>query len=298
MTNASMPQHHHDPAATPGAEPADGLVSVYEAVLHAGFALTGGADGASGDLVVVSETDLTGNRLGSTTRPKARHSKRRNQVDPLALKAGDLVVHDQHGIGKFVEMIERTVAGARREYLVIEYAPGKRGQPGDKLFVPMESLDQLSRYVGGEMPALSKMGGSDWQNTKRKARKAVREIAADRNLVLLDYWRMKEYRDLRMWEFDRIHMSQPGHLRMAIEVLDVLGVPHALEVPDLGPEPVITPAEDRAIKKRWRREFAYPWISRRVRGISTGDGLPPKYPTLLRPVGVDAGEPEPAGEQS
>lgn len=116
----------------------------------------------------------------------------------------------------------------------------------------------------------------------------VREIAADRNLVLLDYWRMKEYRDLRMWEFDRIHMSVPGHLRMAIAVLDVLGVPHDLEVPDLGPEPVITPAEDREIKRKWRREFAYPWISRRVRGISTGDGLPPKYPTLLRPVGVSA----------
>ncbi|MCT2173922.1 transcription-repair coupling factor [Dietzia cinnamea] len=170
-------------AATPGAEPADGLVTVYEAVLHAGFALTGGADGASGDLVVVSETDLTGNRLGSTARPKARHSKRRNQVDPLALKAGDLVVHDQHGIGRFVEMVERQVRGgdgsSRREYLVIEYAPGKRGAAGDRLYVPMESLGQLSRYVGGEAPTLSKMGGADWQNTKRKARKAVREIATE-----------------------------------------------------------------------------------------------------------------------
>ncbi|GAB3128977.1 SGNH/GDSL hydrolase family protein [Tsukamurella serpentis] len=115
----------------------------------------------------------------------------------------------------------------------------------------------------------------------------VREIADDRGLVLLDYWRLKQYRDLRMWEFDRIHMSQAGHLRMAIEVLDVLGVPHDLQVPELGPEPVITPAEDREIKRRWRREFAYPWVSRRVRGISTGDGLPPKYPTLMRPVGVE-----------
>ncbi|MCT2264821.1 transcription-repair coupling factor [Dietzia cinnamea] len=170
-------------AAQAGSEPADGLVSVYEAVLHAGFALTGGADGASGDLVVVSETDLTGNRLGSTARPKARHSKRRNQVDPLALKAGDLVVHDQHGIGRFVEMVERQVRGgdgsSRREYLVIEYAPGKRGAAGDRLYVPMESLGQLSRYVGGEAPPLSKMGGADWQNTKRKARKAVREIATE-----------------------------------------------------------------------------------------------------------------------
>ncbi|MEW1939079.1 transcription-repair coupling factor [Dietzia maris] len=172
-------------AATAGSEPASGLVSVYEAVLHGGFSLTtgAGAAGVADDLVVVSETDLTGNRLGSTTRPKARHSKRRNQVDPLALKAGDWVVHDQHGIGKFVEMVERQVRGgdgsSRREYLVIEYAPGKRGAAGDRLYVPMESLGQLSRYVGGEAPTLSKMGGADWQNTKRKARKAVREIATE-----------------------------------------------------------------------------------------------------------------------
>ncbi|GLB64235.1 transcription-repair-coupling factor [Dietzia sp. NCCP-2495] len=170
-------------AAQAGSEPADGLVTVYEAVLHGGFTLTGGAAGAMGDLVVVSETDLTGNRLGNTARPKARHSKRRNQVDPLALKAGDLVVHDQHGIGRFVEMVERQVRGgdgsSRREYLVIEYAPGKRGAAGDRLYVPMESLGQLSRYVGGESPTLSKMGGADWQNTKRKARKAVREIATE-----------------------------------------------------------------------------------------------------------------------
>ena len=168
-------------AAEPGTEPGSGVVAVYEAVLHAGFALEDGEP--SDHLVVVSETDLTGNRLGATARPKARHAKRRNTVDPLALKAGDLVVHDQHGIGKFVEMVERQVRGgdgsSRREYVVIEYAPGKRGAAGDRLYVPMESLGQLSRYVGGEAPTLSKMGGADWQNTKRKARKAVREIATE-----------------------------------------------------------------------------------------------------------------------
>jgi lysophospholipase L1-like esterase len=116
----------------------------------------------------------------------------------------------------------------------------------------------------------------------------VREIAEDRGAVLLDYWRLREYRDLRLWEFDRIHMSTHGHLRMTIEVLEVLGVPHSLIADDLGPEPEISAAEDREIKRRWRREFAYPWVSRRVRGISTGDGLPPKYPTLMRPVGVNA----------
>ncbi|MBF6166686.1 transcription-repair coupling factor [Streptomyces gardneri] len=156
-----------------GSEPNDGVVGVLCGSLHDGLVFE------DAGLVIVAESDLTGNRVTAPTEGKRMPAKRRNQVDPLALSAGDMVVHDQHGIGKFVEMIERTVGGARREYLVIEYAPGKRGQPGDRLFVPMESLDQLSRYVGGEMPSLSKLGGSDWANTKRKARKAVREIAGE-----------------------------------------------------------------------------------------------------------------------
>lgn len=161
----------------PGTEPVRGQVGVMRGCLHEGVVLPGNDDNVVPGLVVVTEADLTGNRV--VTEGRKTPVKRRNQVDPLALNAGDFVVHDQHGIGKFVEMVERTVGGARREYLVIEYAPGKRGQPGDKLFVPMEQLDQLSRYVGGELPSVSKLGGSDWANTKRKARKAVREIAGD-----------------------------------------------------------------------------------------------------------------------
>ena len=156
-----------------GVAPESGVVGVLCGSLHDGLIF----DDAG--LVVVAESDLTGNRVTAPTEGKRLPAKRRNQVDPLALTSGDMVVHDQHGIGRFVEMIERTIGGARREYLVIEYAPSKRGQPGDRLFVPMESLDQLSRYVGGELPSLSKLGGSDWANTKRKARKAVREIAGE-----------------------------------------------------------------------------------------------------------------------
>ena len=66
-----------------------------------------------------------------------------------------------------------------REYLVLEYAPSKRGAPGDRLFVPTDQLDQVTRYVGGDTPALSKMGGADWASTKSKARKAVKEIAGE-----------------------------------------------------------------------------------------------------------------------
>ncbi|WP_066899139.1 transcription-repair coupling factor [Mycolicibacterium houstonense] len=156
----------------PGAAPKAGVVGVLKGPLHDGVILPGA------NLVVITETDLTGNRV-TASEGKKLAAKRRNVVDPLALTAGDLVVHDQHGIGKFVEMTERVVGGARREYLVLEYASSKRGGGSDRLYVPMDSLDQLSRYVGGEAPSLSKLGGSDWANTKTKARKAVREIASE-----------------------------------------------------------------------------------------------------------------------
>ncbi len=159
----------------PGARPAAGVVGVLKGPLRTGLLVPGAG------LVIITESDLTGNRVVAP-EGKRLAARRRNVVDPLALTAGDLVVHDQHGIGKFVEMTERTVGGARREYLVLEYASAKKGGGGnntDKLFVPMDSLDQLSRYVGGQAPALSRLGGSDWANTKTKARKAVREIATE-----------------------------------------------------------------------------------------------------------------------
>ena len=64
-------------------------------------------------LVVVTESDLTGNRVAAAGEGRKLPAKRRNQVDPLALVAGDSVVHDQHGIGRFVEMVERTIGSKR-----------------------------------------------------------------------------------------------------------------------------------------------------------------------------------------
>ncbi|CAM3980683.1 transcription-repair coupling factor [Nocardiopsis rhodophaea] len=129
-------------------------------------------------LVVLTETDLVGQK--SSTRDMRRMpSRRRGTVDPLQLKPGDYVVHEQHGVGRYIEMVSRNIQGATREYLVIEYAATKRGQPGDRLFVPTDQLDEVTRYVGGESPTLSKMGGADWSKTKSRARKVVREIAGD-----------------------------------------------------------------------------------------------------------------------
>jgi transcription-repair coupling factor (superfamily II helicase) len=129
-------------------------------------------------LAVLTETDLSGQR--SSTKDMGRMpSRRRKTIDPLTLTGGDYIVHEQHGVGRYVEMVQRTVQGATREYLVVEYAPAKRGQPGDRLFVPTDQLEQITKYVGGEAPTLHRLGGADWTKTKARAKKAVKEIAAD-----------------------------------------------------------------------------------------------------------------------
>ncbi len=152
-----------------------GLVSVTTASLGRGFV------DESAQLEVLTETDLTGQPgvTSSTKDMRRMPSRRRNQVDPLQLHPGDHVVHEQHGVGRFVEMMQRTVAGATREYLVIEYASSRRGQPGDRLYVPTDQLDQVTKYVGGEAPSLNKMGGSDWSKTKSRAKRYVKQIAND-----------------------------------------------------------------------------------------------------------------------
>ena len=164
------------------AELADEAVAVcVVASLERGF------ESAEAKLAVLTESEFYGRTIGNDGRVvKKLATRRRNVVDPLQLKPGDVVVHSTHGIGKFVELVQREVSSGgrnavktQREYLVLEYAPAKRGYPGDKLFVPTDQLDQLSRYVGGEAPVLSKMGGSDWAAAKGKARKAVRDIAVE-----------------------------------------------------------------------------------------------------------------------
>ena len=149
-----------------------GVVNVFVAELRRGVLAP------DEKFAVFTSADLSGRRnvdKGARKLP----ARRRNQVDPLELTEGDPVVHQVHGVGRYVEMMQRTVQGSTREYLVIEFAPSKRGQPGDRLFLPMDQLDQITRYVGGENPSLDRLGGSDWSKRKGRARKAVREIAAE-----------------------------------------------------------------------------------------------------------------------
>lgn len=137
-----------------------------------------GIEVKSAGFVLITEVDLFGTRDASKEN-RSLPSKRRVVIDPLTLKSGDYVVHEQHGVGKYIEMSQRTVANATREYLVIEYAASKRGQRGDRLYVPSDQLDQVTRYVGGESPSLNRLGGGDWAATKSRARRAVRQIAGE-----------------------------------------------------------------------------------------------------------------------
>jgi transcription-repair coupling factor (superfamily II helicase) len=91
------------------------------------------------------------------------------------LRVGDYVVHEDHGVGRFVRFDTKEVGGVVRDYLYLEF----RGD--DRLYVPHDQLAKVSRYVGadGKAPALSKLGGKAWQTLKTRARVAVRELAGE-----------------------------------------------------------------------------------------------------------------------
>ena len=101
---------------------------------------------------------------------------RRGRIQAFAdLRAGDIVVHTDHGIGRFTGFDTKTVGGVTRDYLRLEY------RDEDRVFVPTDQLDKLSRYLGanGAAPPLSKLGSKTWDTMKSKARRAVRELAGE-----------------------------------------------------------------------------------------------------------------------
>ncbi|MGH9105071.1 MAG: transcription-repair coupling factor [Acidimicrobiales bacterium] len=122
------------------------------------------------EMAVLAEGDLTGRR-----RPHRVARPRAAAVPTFFddMKAGDYVVHFQHGVARFGGMVKRSIAEVERDYLVLEY------RDGDKLYVPSDQVDALRPYTGGEAPALSRLNGSEWNKTKARVRRAVREIAQE-----------------------------------------------------------------------------------------------------------------------
>ncbi len=117
----------------------------------------------------------------------------------------------------------------------------------------------------------------------------VREVADETGATLVDFWRMREYRDPRMWDVDRIHMSSIGHQHMAVAVLDALGIEHAVNLDPLPELAELSRRERREADLAWARSHAAPWLQRRLTGRSSGDALEPRRP-LLSAVGQEGPE--------
>ena len=122
---------------------------------------------------------LTDSEIFGWSRPQPRRRYRPTAEAPESgyadLQPGDWVVHVDHGIGKYVGLVERSQGDIQQEYLCVEYAEG------DQLYVPIHHADRLTRYVGanGHTPSVSRLGGMGWRNTKQKVRQAVQEIAGE-----------------------------------------------------------------------------------------------------------------------
>jgi len=149
-------------APVPGSPPGGSIVV---AELERGFILPWA------HLALVAESDLTGRRSGAHRRRLQR--RRRGPTGPLDLAEGDYIVHEVHGIGRYRGMVERDLLGVHREYLVIEYARS------DRLYVPSDQVDLVSRYIGGEAPRVSRLGSAEWGRTKARVRRRAVQIAKE-----------------------------------------------------------------------------------------------------------------------
>jgi lysophospholipase L1-like esterase len=124
----------------------------------------------------------------------------------------------------------------------------------------------------------------------------LRVVAARHDAVVADMWGLRQLSDPRMWDTDRLHFSPLGHHTIAIMALEALNVRHGLEPMDPSPMPVRTWRAARTEDLVWAREYFVPWVIRRLRHKSSGDGISAKRPTAGPVFG--AGAPLGSGEPS
>ncbi|WP_085522372.1 transcription-repair coupling factor [Tuberibacillus sp. Marseille-P3662] len=127
-------------------------------------------------LAVITESEVFANKGKKTRTPrKQKVSNAERLKDYNELKVGDYVVHIDHGIGKYIGIETLEVHGVHKDYLQIHY------KGNDKLYVPVENIDQVQKYVGseGKEPKLYTLGGSEWKKVKNRAKSSVQDIADD-----------------------------------------------------------------------------------------------------------------------
>ena len=155
------------------ARPRAGRVYVLSGTLRRGWQVPG-RDGAPA-VAVYSDAELFGTVKQRSFRPPKAHRDLGDAVSLADLTPGSYVVHIDHGVARFVGATHLESTGDEREYLVLEYAED------DRLYVPTEQLDRLGAYVAAtdQPPTLTRLGGSEWQRIKDRAKGAAREIAEE-----------------------------------------------------------------------------------------------------------------------
>ena len=144
--------------------PPRGGIGLVHGSLSAGFSHAGS------ELLVLTDREL----FGATRVRRLVPGKRVVTRDLIGkLNAGDPVVHIDHGVARYAGMTQREYGGAVKEYLQLDFAGD------DKIFLPADQIGRITRYSGGPAPALSKLGGTEWERTKSRVRRAVAELAMD-----------------------------------------------------------------------------------------------------------------------
>ncbi|WP_307023709.1 SGNH/GDSL hydrolase family protein [Arthrobacter globiformis] len=110
----------------------------------------------------------------------------------------------------------------------------------------------------------------------------VRELAAKYGAVLVDYWCFEAFHDRRMWDIDRLHMSKAGHKYLAAQVLDHLGVPHKISLTEWEPPARMTLRDWERRQRRWMNDWVLPLFGRKLRGVTLGDNLGPRWPQAVK----------------
>ncbi|WP_214320028.1 SGNH/GDSL hydrolase family protein [Nonomuraea sediminis] len=195
--------------------------------------------------------------------------------------------------GKLIDQIV-----AEQVPLAVELAPDLVSlcAGGNDLLRPGADPDRMAKKLAGAVRDLRATGaevllftGVDPRDTplmrRLRGRFAVfylhlRSIADLYGCRVVDQWSMQGLRDWQAWSEDRLHMNADGHRLVAARVLDVLGVPHEESWHKVWPARVVDPRVKRREDSQWIREHLVPWVTRRLRGRSSGDGLPPKRPEL------------------
>lgn len=167
-----VPVEDRSTAAGPrSTEEATRVVGVFQGRLSAGFWLPGAR------LYVLTDAEIFGRHDQRTAAQSItrKFKEGRPILSLVELKEGDLVVHVQHGIGRYRGLVRRQVGGVEREFLRIDY------QDPDKLYVPSDQLDRVQKYIGSDdvAPTLHRLGGGEWLRTRSRVKARVREMAKE-----------------------------------------------------------------------------------------------------------------------